>query len=839
MLVREEELRRYLRKIFEAGRVVVQDPKEIGAPLQARLSPVDENDMTGLSNYQTLKRVMELAGPDVFISFVEPYEHKEDKDLVPKMGIRPKVTYKTPHGNYGYPFDRVNLISSVREGSPTNSRFATGHKYFHLYRLDPNDKDVVVIDKDRSNNFYQYQTRYSGLGRSKFIKDVKEVIKKFLMLGSSITSEVASVDDPASIIDLLKINFERLIGIELTTTSIHGDLGYLVFDAHLLGSSFINIIEEIFSLLRNLEGSYNYNSIMNNAVDSLSKLFWEMSISNKNMFVSTQSSERKMTLFHAMWFICWILSHLLESIRRSNYTAEEGLSTNSQGSYFALFFDLIGIKGVIDKGSSTIHKSEPMQAVSLSYGGLDDDEGRVYRNREHLGTFRNIFKARSGLYNKLIEFEADMPGEPWDIEGMNKIVEDDFGKIKKNTFVSNPKFDEISQNLKNNKKEIPGLLGKVMSYSVDSINTHIKLRSNFNGSLFNEKGFMNEILDPVMNEILDPEKCFVKITLDFNGKPSGSKKAKLNNGSGDLVQEFYKAFYNNEMIRLCNHVELVGANNIEFEFHEKKHSRLSLIKCTNVKISIPSPPDNKQYLDQYFLYLDNHSSGIVVDLHGNDVVANKEKVKEGKLTYINSGAESTAYASCKDLHSKDDKGSELLSNYESGYTSIINIKTPIYFSKKPVFEGLEYFVEFLDSKAQEYIDDIKFNDLRTFFIKLIDRVEINYLNWERLDVIVFNHMLLKNTSDNYKEELFESIDDYGTKQNIEYQINKLTNEFLVSSGIIQPSPVKTGKSSFGLKYEEVIVMYAIEDVSAFADILLDVKGQVSKYYKSLQALKNI
>ena len=95
---------------------------------------------------------------------------------------------------------------------------------------------------------------------------------------------------------------------------------------------------------------------------------------------------------------------------------------------------------------------------------------------------------------------------------------------------------------------------------------------------------------------------------------------------------------------------------------------------------------------------------------------------------------------------------------------------------------------------------------------------------------------------NCLEEVYiyiESIDDYGTKQNIEYQINKLTNEFLVSSGIIQNSPVKIGKTSFGLKYEEVIVMYAIEDVSAFADILLDVKGQVSKYYKSLQSLKNI
>ena len=131
-----------------------------------------------LSNYKNFNNIDDFkdylydnAGPDIFISFVDPYE----KDIVtremkvPSFSLNPNATFNTPHGIYAYPFDKKNALNFFRQSMPTESDFGTDRKYFHLIRVDLNHPNVIIFNEDGTSN--------KDMSRQDFIKNLNEMCR--------------------------------------------------------------------------------------------------------------------------------------------------------------------------------------------------------------------------------------------------------------------------------------------------------------------------------------------------------------------------------------------------------------------------------------------------------------------------------------------------------------------------------------------------------------------------------------------------------------------------------------------------------------------------------------
>ena len=84
------------------------------------------------------------------------------------------------------------------------------------------------------------------------------------------------------------------------------------------------------------------------------------------------------TSFHVLYYFAQSLSHVAEIIDLKN--------KNSSGYYYSLFLNLVGIKNITDKGSSTVHSNEPSQSLNFSFESGSDN------SIVHVGTYLNIFK---------------------------------------------------------------------------------------------------------------------------------------------------------------------------------------------------------------------------------------------------------------------------------------------------------------------------------------------------------------------------------------------------------------------------------------------------------------
>lgn len=156
MLISEKRLKEIIRRsLFSESRFVMSD-----------LSDTDENDKLSASNmskevgsqidFKTFKSnrkfkdfLKNIAGPNVFISFIDPYEKDENDGSmkIPSFSLNPKATFNTPHGIYAYPFDKQNFKNFIITKSPTKSKFATERPYFHLIKIDLNNPNVFVFNE--------------------------------------------------------------------------------------------------------------------------------------------------------------------------------------------------------------------------------------------------------------------------------------------------------------------------------------------------------------------------------------------------------------------------------------------------------------------------------------------------------------------------------------------------------------------------------------------------------------------------------------------------------------------------------------------------------------------
>lgn len=56
------------------------------------------------SNDEAKNFLLDIAGPDVFITFIDQYDNQK----IPEFSLNPTAAFDTPHGFYFYPFNKKN-----------------------------------------------------------------------------------------------------------------------------------------------------------------------------------------------------------------------------------------------------------------------------------------------------------------------------------------------------------------------------------------------------------------------------------------------------------------------------------------------------------------------------------------------------------------------------------------------------------------------------------------------------------------------------------------------------------------------------------------------------------
>ena len=347
----------------------------ISANIQHKLSPNIRKDMTGLSIEEVLKILMQNIDEKTCISFVNSYNKK-----VPSFNINPRAAYETPHGNYAYPLTLEKLRELIESGKIDGQSFAIDRPYFLLFKIkSPN---TVIIDKDGTTNYNSVRSSRRGDAKSKVISvddDINTIIRNFIYFvrtlsvaspsnqeWSSLDSDIYYKQQPHAY-SKLEDKFEELLNKDIT----------IEIFIEKFGTGLRTFLAKNTSLtFRNKVPSDIEKHFFDETFNLLKDYLIDLADSEVNIFYK---GEEETDDFHKIYFICWLLSKVgaVSNIRKSN------------GPVLTLLLRSIGLDGIIDQGSSTLHSHEPTQSVSLSFGNIKAD------NIDYLGTFENIFSTDS------------------------------------------------------------------------------------------------------------------------------------------------------------------------------------------------------------------------------------------------------------------------------------------------------------------------------------------------------------------------------------------------------------------------------------------------------------
>jgi len=332
-------LKRFIKESL--GREIFADPqmfadRDSAALVQKQLTKVETIDKTKLSVKDVLKELILAAGPETYIRFQNKFDIG---DGAPALEVSPNVQFQTPHGIYGYPLGQENLRNLVMSGKPTNADFAINYMFFHVYKINKS-KTANVEKGTKDTNIIQ--GRYSN--KRKVIDDIAECIRLSASLINQSKTEEA---DEQTYLDFEK-DIQRLrsrkyeVGIDLSEilkkySSFTGTNSKSLFDIYK-----VEIAESIYIRARG-------------------------SISKRYSNVSKQ--------FSFFVILKEAISYIASTISDVNET--------SKGQYFSLLLKAVGISGITDYETGTIHQNEPSQSVSFDFSGS---------TIEPIGTYRNIFK---------------------------------------------------------------------------------------------------------------------------------------------------------------------------------------------------------------------------------------------------------------------------------------------------------------------------------------------------------------------------------------------------------------------------------------------------------------
>ena len=388
----------YIKKYIKESSAIPIRGRYIDAYAQHKLSPNIRKDMTGLSDEDVMKIIMQNIDERTCISFVNPY----DKKRIPSFNINPHARYKTPHGNYAYPLTLENLRELIYTKKVKGAEFALQRPYFLLFKV--NSPNALIINKDGSSNYKEIMsnrahnkktTRYDDLTLD---KDIDRIIRTFIYFVRTLSSQPDHMPDWSSY-DNVFFNYKLPTfyssAEDILKSLINKDITFDAFTSQ-FGAIIRDFVVQCLSNKQNIPSDIEKKFFSEN-FKLLKEYLVELSESEVNRFYKGDDDTED---FHKVYFICWLLSHVGEVSNRSE----------SNGPILTLLLKSVGIDAIIDQGSSTIHKSEPEQTVSLSFGNLEA------KDIELLGTFKNIFKKSSEYIEELSAKIYKEEGFKYDID---------------------------------------------------------------------------------------------------------------------------------------------------------------------------------------------------------------------------------------------------------------------------------------------------------------------------------------------------------------------------------------------------------------------------------------
>jgi hypothetical protein len=516
-------LRKYIRESL--GREIMISPERLrprgtGGEQQRALTVVETIDKTNLSDEEVLEELIVAAGPDTYIRFERKYGDLE----FPPLKVSPEIKYYTPHGIYGYPLNQVNVENLVRFGTPTSADFATDYGFFHIYKLDKS-RTVNVSKGDNDEN--QIAGRY--------------------------TTEKKVIDDIAECVRIISYMFHESkhkppVAIYMSSDSSEKSsiLKKLEQDIANLGSANSRIqLDSIFNKYKNYVLKENEDS---DTSKKLIETYKQEIAASIFKYIKARMSTDSINKNSSKQFLLFKI--LKSSIRYivDNFGYSEGIRGSQ---YYSLLLKAIGITGITDLGTSTIHGSEPSQAVSFDFSG---------DTIKPIGTFKNIFKnanlkelkvkfdqileglAKTNIVNWTADFTNEKP--IYDYENISlkyfkiliKHIKNNFGKLKGfvNSIAEKNNHSDVLSYIYDNKESL-GLDG-IKDGLFSSLSDNEKLPDRVSNEIYKVfvKDNINESNNSLRNKLGFEESFFA---INFVSSPALTKEAML-----DIVEKTKSEF---------------------------------------------------------------------------------------------------------------------------------------------------------------------------------------------------------------------------------------------------------------------------------------------------------
>jgi len=377
MILLEKYIKTFLKEA--ASTAIMKRASDLTGMSHHQSAASYSNDMSEIGNEEALLKVLENVGNNCFISFVDKYDEK-----IPRLEVSPKVSYDTPHGNYAYPLTVKSLKDIVEKGRIGGASFALERPYFHMFKKS-NSLNSVEIQRDGNNN-------YNG----DYNKDLRTIVHTAVMFNAAKILEsnprkyAAPSDSEEEENRVINFNFAkrrviRRIKANSKSNELRNDVFYKT----------MKDLSEDLCYLVNLNDKKYPREIVELIVNFLTKaLEFKINSTQNKFFVSRGEKSKLLSKFHGLYYACWMLSQIIVDDRDADDYDPLAFDVNKinnpqqnplrQGTTFTMLLNSIDIDFINDKGSSTLHSSEPVQAAYLNSSKKE--------NVVLVGTFNNIFQ---------------------------------------------------------------------------------------------------------------------------------------------------------------------------------------------------------------------------------------------------------------------------------------------------------------------------------------------------------------------------------------------------------------------------------------------------------------
>ena len=581
-----------LLKVFikeSLGREIFSNPQmfantDTAGLTQKELTKIKSIDKTKLKSKKILKELILAAGPETYIRFQNNFD---DSDF-PSLGVSPKVQFQTPHGIYGYPLNQDNLQSLVISGKPTNAEFATDYLFFHVYKLDKS-KTANIKKNDKDTNIIQ--GRYTS--KTKVVNDIAECIRLSVSLINHKKKE--------EVTDQVYINFKKDIQ---NIRSIKYNEGIELEDFYKKYHNFVSTVNKKEESLINIYKFEIAESLYTKTRTAISNYYSNASISKQLGF-----------------FI--ILKQAINSISKTI----SNINNTSKGQYYSLLLKSVGILGITDYATGTIHPNEPSQSVSFDFSG---------DTIKPIGTYRNIFKniydnkeEQKKLvkeFNEVLENLVSKNLVDWQVKPNKDISNFDFKNLSLNGFIATVKyknsdknklFDFISNVAKENKNQ------SVVNYIYENFKdfTSISRIPIFNFLLENKTTKISEVnmkkhyikfVKPKLN-ILDKEGVHLGNSTEFITSPSLPKSIMIDiiKNTSNKGWEYFGRFRQDPIIEALSKSKVLDKDICDMMIKKFSLEKLTFLKLNN------SAPVVEILINQIKEILNNKA---IIQKNSNDIL---------------------------------------------------------------------------------------------------------------------------------------------------------------------------------------------------------------------------